>query len=154
MKGPFRRRDGFAGRALGTLAAGLLFGAGLVISGMTDARNVLGFLDVFGPWRPELMGVMGGAVVVHALLLATIRWARRGHLAPAGLEHDRQIDAPLVLGAAIFGIGWGLSGYCPGPSITALGFGAPAPVVFVATMIVGLLAGSRVRARRAGCETV
>lgn len=140
-------------RALGTLAAGLLFGAGLVISGMTDPRNVLGFLDFFGEWRPELMAVMGGAVVVHALLLGAIRRARRGRVATARPERDRRIDAPLVLGAAIFGIGWGLSGYCPGPSITALGFGALAPFVFVATMIIGLLAGSRMRARRPGCET-
>jgi len=140
-------------RAIGTLIAGLLFGAGLVISGMTDPRNVVGFLDIFGQWKPDLMAVMGGAVVVHALLLALIRRARRGRALPLG-EHDRRIDAPLVLGAAIFGIGWGLSGYCPGPAITALGFGALSPLLFVATMLVGLLAAGRIRARRPGCETV
>jgi uncharacterized membrane protein YedE/YeeE len=141
-------------RVVGTLLAGVLFGAGLVISGMTDPRNVLGFLDFFGQWKPDLMAVMGGAVVVHALLLAVLRWARRGRGALPAPVGDRRIDAPLVTGAAIFGVGWGLSGYCPGPSITALGFGSLSAVVFVTAMVVGLLAGSRLRQRRPGCETV
>lgn len=140
-------------RAVGTLVAGLLFGAGLVVSGMTDPANVRGFLDFFGAWRPQLMAVMGGAVLVHASLLAGVRWARRGRVAVAP-ESDRRIDGPLLLGAAVFGIGWGLSGYCPGPAITALGYGAWSPLIFVAAMLVGLVAGSRVRRRRPGCETV
>lgn len=140
-------------RALGTLVAGVLFGAGLVISGMTDPRNVLGFLDVFGAWRPQLMAVMGGAVLVHASLLAMLRWARRGRAVPAP-DGDRRIDAPLVLGAAVFGVGWGLAGYCPGPSITALGYGSLSAVIFVAAMLVGLMAAGRIRRRRPGCETV
>jgi uncharacterized membrane protein YedE/YeeE len=141
-------------RAIGTLVAGILFGAGLVLSGMTDPRNVRGFLDFFGQWKPDLLAVMGGAVIVHASLLALLRRARTGRITLAVPERDRRIDVPLVVGAAIFGVGWGLSGYCPGPSITALGFGSLGPVLFVAAMIGGLLLGSRIRRRRAGCETV
>jgi uncharacterized membrane protein YedE/YeeE len=136
-------------RAAVVFGAGLLFGAGLVVSGMTDPRNVVGFLDFAGRWNPKLAFVMAGAVGVHALLLR-LHARRRGAAARSGPGARARIDAPLVCGAAIFGVGWGLSGYCPGPAITALGFGLPAAFGFVAAMIAGARLGDRVLARRAG----
>jgi len=141
------------GRTIGALAAGVLFGAGLVISGMTDPRNVIGFLDFSSRWNPRLVAVMAGAVAVHASLLALLGRAvgpRAARLLPA---RDRRIDAPLVLGAAIFGVGWGLSGYCPGPVIVSLGLGARAAFAFLASMLVGIVVAGRVRARAPGCES-
>jgi len=138
--------------------AGALFGAGLVVSGMVDPRNVVGFLDfagLSGPWNPALIGVMGGAVVTHALLLRLL--ARRAPspssapvraLAPAALATapPARVDRPLVLGSAIFGIGWGLSGYCPGPAIVSLGFGPGRAFLFVAALVVGSLVADGLRA--------
>ena len=140
-------------RTLGALAAGLLFGAGLVVSGMTDPRNVLGFLDFSGHWNPRLLAVMAGAVAVHASLLALIGRAAGARAASLLPPRNQRIDRPLVLGAAIFGVGWGLSGYCPGPAIASLGFGARSALVFVAAMIVGIVAGGLISSRRSGCES-
>jgi len=139
-----------SGRVVATAAAGVLFGAGLVVSGMTDPRNVIGFLDFTGRWSPQLIAVMAGAVVVYASLLAWLGRAGGARLLP---PRNNRIDRSLVLGAAIFGVGWGLSGYCPGPAIVSLGSGARGAFVFVAAMIVGLLAAGRVRSRASGCET-
>ena len=146
-----------ANRWVATLAAGALFGLGLVISGMTDPRNVIGFLDVTGAWKPALIGVMGGAIAVHATLLWLIGRARRrggvgGAALPlplAGCATDpvaprRALDARLLAGAAIFGVGWGVSGYCPGPAIVALGLGGPSAFGFLAAMIAGTLIADRV----------
>jgi uncharacterized protein len=127
-------------RAVSALGAGLLFGAGLVVSGMADPRNVLGFLDVSGaggPWNPNLAAVMVGAIAVHALALRLGR--RRRAFAVDG--DAPWIDARLVGGAAIFGVGWGLAGYCPGPAIVSLGFGAAPAWAFVGAMIAGVLLG-------------
>jgi uncharacterized membrane protein YedE/YeeE len=119
--------------------AGALFGVGLILAGMTDPRNVIGFLDFAGQWNPRLAFVMAAAIAVHAgLLWATAR--RRGGASPWARRPAR-LDAKLVVGAAIFGVGWGLSGYCPGPAITALGFGLPAAFGFVSAMIAGTLLG-------------
>jgi uncharacterized protein len=140
-------------RQLGALAAGVLFGVGLVVSGMTDPRNVIGFLDFSSRWNPRLVAVMAGAVAVHASLLALLARAAGGrgaHLLP---RRDAGIDRSLILGSALFGVGWGLSGYCPGPAITSLGFGAGGAIAFVAAMIVGILAAGLVPRRRAGCES-
>ena len=139
-------------RQLGALAAGALFGVGLVVSGMTDPRNVIGFLDFTGRWDPRLVAVMAGAVGVHASLLALLARATGGRGARLLPPRNNRIDKPLLLGSAIFGVGWGLSGYCPGPAIVSLGFGARTAVVFVAAMIAGIILGSRISRRRSGCE--
>jgi uncharacterized membrane protein YedE/YeeE len=131
-------------RALGALSAGLLFGGGLVVSGMTDPRNVVGFLDFTGHWNPSLAAVMLGAIAVHATALRVLgarggvgRWAPPREAAP-------WLDARLVAGSAVFGVGWGLAGYCPGPALVALGFGAAPAWGFVGAMIVGVLLGEGV----------
>lgn len=121
---------------LSALLAGLLFGVGLCISGMTDPHNVLAFLDVTGHWSPKLAGVMLGAIFVHA---AWLRWGTPRAPSPAlSLAPPARVNAALLGGAALFGVGWGLAGYCPGPAIVALGSGAIAPLVFVTAMLAGM----------------
>ena len=133
-------------RRLSLFGAGALFGVGLIVAGMTDPRNVVGFLDFAGQWNPRLAFVMAGAIGVHASLLwATAR--RRGGVGPWARRPAR-LDAKLVVGSAIFGVGWGLSGYCPGPAITSLGFGLPAAFGFVSAMIAGTLLGDAALASR------
>ena len=110
--------------------AGLLFGVGLWLSGMALPRKVLDFLDVTGAWDPSLLLVMGGAVAVTLI-------AFRPLLKLHKLEFSKNIDTPLVSGAAIFGIGWGIAGYCPGPALTALANLSMESFVFVAAMIAG-----------------
>lgn len=123
-----------------TLVAGLLFGLGLGFSQMIDPQRVIGFLDLFGSWDPTLAFVMGGAVLVTLISFRFI--LRRPHplLGSKFFVPTRSdIDRPLVLGAALFGVGWGLGGYCPGPAIAALNLGSANPVLFVAAMIAGSL---------------
>jgi uncharacterized membrane protein YedE/YeeE len=124
---------------LSAFASGLLFGLGLIVSQMVNPAKVLGFLDVFGDWDPSLAFVMGGAVAVSAL---GYRFARRRGapvLAPRlEIPTRRDLDPRLIGGAALFGIGWGLVGLCPGPALTALTFGPWQVVVFVAAMIAGM----------------
>ena len=117
-------------RNLSTFGAGLLFGIGLWLSGMANPRKVLDFLDVTGNWDPSLLLVMGGAVAVTLAAFPPLLKIRN-------LQFPKDIDLPLVLGAAIFGIGWGLGGYCPGPALTALANVSLEPVVFVAAMVAG-----------------
>lgn len=117
---------------LSALLAGLVFGVGLCLSGMTDPKNVLAFLDVAGDWSPNLAGVMVGAILVHAA------WLRLRKPADEAAGPHSHIDAPLLIGSALFGVGWGLAGYCPGPSIVALGSGALGVVVFVLAAAVGM----------------
>lgn len=123
------------------LLCGLVFGIGLLLSTMTQPSKVIGFLDVTGRWDPTLAFVMAGAVGVYALAL---RWiAQRTPWLGGELQRPARgdFDIPLVAGSAIFGIGWGLSGFCPGPAIVAAGSGAPTALVFVATMLVGTVVG-------------
>ena len=112
------------------LGAGFLFGIGLWVSGMANPKKVLGFLDITGNWDASLMLVMGGAVAVTLVGFKIYKTK-----IPAPTLKD--IDFPLVAGAALFGIGWGIAGYCPGPAITALSTLSKESVVFVAAMIVG-----------------
>ncbi|MDP3898642.1 MAG: YeeE/YedE family protein [Mesorhizobium sp.] len=123
------------------LLLGLLFGIGLVVSGMSDPAKVVNFLDLFGTWDPSLAFVMGGAVVVafvgYRLVLARPAPVTGGEF---HLPTQTEIDAPLLGGAAVFGIGWGLSGFCPGPALTALGLAAPGTLAFVPAMFVGMWA--------------
>lgn len=122
-------------------ASGALFGVGLALGGMTQPSKVIGFLDVGGRWDPSLALVMLGAVGVHALILQVARrsaWGR-GLTLPAPASSG--VDARLVTGAAVFGVGWGLGGYCPGPGVASLGAAAPSAIVFVVTFLLGFLLG-------------
>jgi uncharacterized protein len=126
-------------RILAALASGLLFGLGLALSGMLDPARVRGFLDVAGAWDPSLVFVLGGAVTVSGLGYRLSRRRARPVLATRfDWPANRRIDAPLVAGAALFGIGWGLSGFCPGPAVAALSTGASPVLVFVAAMLAGM----------------
>ena len=126
------------------LVAGLVFGAGLLISGMTSPTKVLGFLDVFGRWDPSLAFVMVGAIGVHFLLLRRILVLPKPLLeATFQLPSRAAIDAPLVVGAALFGVGWGLGGLCPGPGIVDAAMGSGYAVVFMIGMTLGIVAERR-----------
>lgn len=122
------------------LAAGGLFGVGLALSGMTRPQKVLGFLDVTGAWDASLAFVMAGAVTVYALAYRLIRTRRAPLFEPEfHVPAQRPVDAPLLLGAAVFGVGWGLGGFCPGPALVSLGAAAPYALAFTAAMTAGLL---------------
>lgn len=127
-------------KAWSAFAAGILFGLGLTLSGMSDPLKVLGFLDVSGNWIPDLALVMGGALVVSlaatpwVLKRAAPRFATQFHV-PA----IRTIDKRLAIGAMLFGIGWGLSGYCPGPAVVSLLYGYETTMIFCLAMIAGML---------------
>jgi len=119
-------------------AAGLVFGLGLWISGMANPKKVIGFLDVTGDWDASLAFVMGGAVVVTAAAFRLVtRRAKPLYEERFHLSTLKDIDLPLVAGAALFGIGWGIAGYCPGPALTALTTLSGESMVFVAAMIAG-----------------
>ena len=118
---------------------GLLFGLGLILSGMTDPGKVIGFLDVTGHWDPSLACVMGGAITVAFFAFALARRRTRSLLgAPIRLPGDAPIDRRLVIGSIVFGIGWGLAGFCPGPAIVAAGAGFSKAVVFTLSMLAGM----------------
>jgi uncharacterized protein len=119
--------------------AGAVFALGLALGGMTMPANVTGFLDVGGAWDPTLAFVMAGAIGVYAPLLRIIRGRGRPILADTfSWPTARAIDLRLIGGAAIFGIGWGLSGYCPGPALTSLAGGGPSIAVFLIAMLIGI----------------
>lgn len=119
--------------------AGLIFGIGLLLSGMTDPGKVLGFLDLFGSWDPSLALVMGGAV---AMGLFAFAWAKQRSSAwlgePMKLPQTTAIDLRLVAGSLVFGAGWGLAGFCPGPGWVSMAAGEPKGAAFVAAMVVGM----------------
>jgi uncharacterized membrane protein YedE/YeeE len=141
-------------RTVVALFAGIMFGEGLAIGGMTDPAVVLGFLDVAGHWNPALVGVMGGAVVVAFVGFQLVSLNRRPLLAEAYEGPTRwRIDAPLLGGAALFGIGWGLVGYCPGPALAALPAAMPGTALFIIAMLAGLGAVRLWRARTAARKT-
>ena len=122
------------------LVAGLVFGLGLWLAGMTDPARVLGFLDVAGAWDPTLMFVLAGAVGVTVVAFRFVLARRRPLLAERfELPTATAIDRRLVVGAAIFGIGWGIAGYCPGPALAGLGVGSVEALWFVPAMLAGLL---------------
>lgn len=143
---------GTAPRAASTVVAaiaGALFGAGLVVAGMTQPARIIGFLDPIGGWDPSLAFVMGGAVVVYATVF---RWLRPRRDQPwldvrFHIPTRRDIDAQLVVGAALFGIGWGLGGLCPGPGIVSAAAGNTGALIFVAAMVMGMYVQHRFAAR-------
>ena len=125
---------------LSSLVAGLLFGLGLVISQMVNPAKVLAFLDIFGSWDPSLALVMGAAVAVSALGYAVAKHRGRPVLAPRlEIPTRRDLDPRLLAGAAIFGVGWGLAGLCPGPALTLLPLALPKAFLFVAAMLAGMV---------------
>ena len=125
---------------LSALAAGLIFGVGLALSGMTDPAVVQGFLDIFGAWNPALLFVMAGAVCLTFIGYRLV-FARGAPLLGPRFHVPTltQIDGPLVIGAAMFGVGWGLAGYCPGPAIASLASGSRDVLLFVIAMVIGML---------------
>lgn len=140
-------------RIVSATAIGLVFGVGIVISGMANPAKVLNFFDIFGNWDPSLVLVMASALGVtfigyrFVLKRPAPKFDRTFHL-PA----RKDIDAPLLVGSALFGIGWGIAGFCPGGAIPALGSGETSPLIFVAAMVAGILAATALRsafARRA-----
>ena len=126
-------------RLLPSLISGTLFGAGLTISGMTDPARVRGFLDLFGNWDPTLAFVMGGAVLVM-----TVAWRIRARMAKPlfgekfSLPNRGDLDRGLLIGSALFGVGWGIAGLCPGPAIASLALSPGAVLPFVAAMLAGM----------------
>ena len=133
-------------KAWSAIAAGMLFGAGLTLSGMSDPLKVLGFLDVSGDWIPDLTLVMGGALLLSAAATPWIlkrpapRFASQFHVPTI-----RSIDQRLAIGAILFGVGWGLSGYCPGPAIVSLLYGYQSTMIFCLAMVAGMLLEAALR---------
>ena len=126
--------------ALFALLAGLLFGLGLIVSGMANPAKVLGFLDLAGSWDPSLAFVMGGAIAIGVPVFLIARRRASSLLGLAmQLPASSAITLRLVLGSALFGIGWGIAGFCPGPALVAMGAGYGKAAVFVAAMIAGML---------------
>jgi uncharacterized membrane protein YedE/YeeE len=122
-----------------SLLAGLVFGFGLLISGMADPNKVLGFLDLAGPWDPSLALVMGGAIAVGLVAFAVARQRTVSFLgAEMKLPSARHIDRRLILGSVLFGVGWGVAGLCPGPALVSIGTGQIKAVVFVSAMVAGM----------------
>ena len=119
--------------------SGLVFGLGLILSGMANPAKVLGFLDLAGAWDPSLALVMVGAI---AVAFAPFAWARKRQKsllgAPRQLPTSTRLARRLLLGSLVFGAGWGLAGFCPGPALVALGMGVPQAYVFVLAMLVGM----------------
>lgn len=129
------------------LVSGLLFGAGLVVSGMTQPTKVIGFLDLFGAWDASLMLVMGGAIGVHFFAYRFIANKTSPLFAAKfSVPTRRDIDAKLLVGAVLFGAGWGLGGFCPGPGIVASASGATSVLVFMAALLAGTYATAKLEA--------
>ena len=137
--------------AFAAFLSGLVFGIGLILAGMANPAKVLAFLDLAGKWDPSLALVMGGAIAVGVVgFLVAGRRARAFLGAPMQMPTARNIDRRLVLGSLVFGLGWGLAGFCPGPAIVALGAGYAKAAVFVAAMLIGMLAFEMIERARAG----
>ncbi|CAN7648823.1 YeeE/YedE family protein [Pararhizobium sp. LjRoot235] len=131
------------------LASGIVFGFGLSLSGMLNPVRVQGFLDVFGAWDLSLAFVLGGAVVVAFIGVQVMK--RMRHPAFDDSFHvptSRRVDSPLVIGSALFGLGWGIGGFCPGPAVASLSSGIPQTALFVIAMLVGMTLYDRVWSRR------
>ena len=125
---------------LTSLLSGLVFGLGLMVSGMANPAKVLGFLDLAGAWDPSLALVMAGAISVGFFAFWIAKNRTRSFMgAEMRLPTSTNVDRRLIIGSALFGMGWGIAGFCPGPGVVALGMGEPKALVFVAAMLVGML---------------
>ena len=123
-----------------SFVVGLIFGLGLIVSGMGNPAKVLSFLDLAGMWDPSLMLVMGGAIAIAIVAFSTIGRREKSLLGlPVVLPTAKKIDKPLVVGSALFGIGWGLAGICPGPAFVLLGSGTSKGIVFILALLGGML---------------
>ena len=132
-------KNAFHHHRLAEFGVGLLFGVGLILAGMTDPSKVLGFLDLAGLWDPSLAFVMGGAILVSLGAFALAKQRTTSFLGGAmHLPTSRDIDKRLVIGSLLFGAGWGLAGFCPGPALVSVGTGNPKAVVFVLAMLAGM----------------
>lgn len=121
------------------LVAGLVFGIGLIISGMTDPSKVIGFLDLAGKWDPSLAFVMGGAILVGVFAFRAAATRAQAILGgPMHLPASTSIDRRLIVGGVAFGVGWGLAGFCPGPALASVATGATEPLVFSLAMLAGM----------------
>lgn len=128
-------------RNLVALLTGAMFGAGLLVSGMTDTRKIQGWLDVFGDWDPTLAFVLGGAIIPMAIAWYIAERRKTALLgAPIPVRSDAAITPRLATGSVLFGIGWGLSGLCPGPAMASLGFGGVSGLMFFGAMALGMFA--------------
>jgi uncharacterized membrane protein YedE/YeeE len=131
-----------------SIVAGVVFGIGLILSGMTDPAKVKGFLDIGGHWDPSLALVMAGAIGIGMFAFTL---AKRREVSWTGsridLPANASIDARLITGGVLFGAGWGVAGYCPGPALVSLGYGSPEALVFVAAMVGGMLLHDRLLAQ-------
>ncbi|CAN7423746.1 DUF6691 family protein [Acidovorax sp. Leaf78] len=124
---------------LTAFVSGLVFGIGLIVSGMADPNKVLGFLDLAGPWDPSLGFVMAGAIGIGLVAFAIAKRRTQSFLGtPMKLPDARGIDRRLVSGSLLFGVGWGVAGFCPGPALVAVGMGEAKAIIFVAAMLVGM----------------
>lgn len=134
---------------ISSFIAGLVFGLGLLLSGMANPEKVLGFLDLAGAWDPSLALVMAGAIIVGVIAFTI---ARQRHVSFLGfdmrLPSGDEISTRLIVGSVMFGVGWGLAGFCPGPGLVAFGAGEPKAVVFVASMVAGMALFQLVERRR------
>lgn len=134
-------------RNLFAALAGGLFGTGLLLSGMTDTRKVQGWLDIFGDWDPTLAFVMGGAIIPMAIAWQVTRGRRPALGGTFPARPDPVIDRNLVIGSVLFGIGWGLSGLCPGPALASISYGGWGGLVFLIAMLGGMWAAPPLRRR-------
>jgi len=124
---------------LSSFIVGLIFGIGLIFAGMTDPSKVIGFLDVAGNWDPSLAFVMGGAILVGFIAFRFANKRTANFIGGAmHLPSKNDIDRRLIIGSLLFGAGWGMAGFCPGPAITSLGTGNPKAVIFVIAMVAGM----------------
>ncbi len=136
-------------RIVNAFVCGLVFGLGLILSGMANPAKVLGFLDLTGRWDPSLAFVMAGAVALAAIGFRLSRTRRTSVLgAPMQLPTARGVDARLVAGSLVFGAGWGLAGFCPGPALVSAGSGQPRAWLFVAAMLAGMALYAALERRR------
>jgi uncharacterized protein len=134
--------------------AGLVFGLGLIVAGMVNPTKILGFLDIAGSWDPSLALVMVGAIAVGLVAFALARRRTMSALGlPMQLPSRRSVDARLVGGSLVFGIGWGLAGFCPGPAIVVLGAGYAKAAVFIVAMLLGMGAFELIDRHRAGTDS-
>lgn len=139
--------------AITELLAGLLFGIGLMVSGMASPAKVQGFLDLAGRWDPSLAFVMAGAIAIGSLAFLIARRLKRSFLGlPVQLPASTTVTPRLVLGSAAFGVGWGLAGFCPGPALVALGAGYPKAIGFVAAMVAGMVVFELIERTKSGMQ--
>jgi uncharacterized membrane protein YedE/YeeE len=152
------RATSFKGNIMQRLSefiVGLVFGLGLLLSGMTDPGKVLGFLDLFGQWDPSLAFVMGGAILVGFFAFALAKKRTTNFLGGAlSLPTSNVIDKRLVIGGLLFGAGWGLAGFCPGPALVSLAAGQEKALIFVAAMVIGMAVFELITWRAAVIQSV